>query len=81
VSPASANLIAATQGTIRGASFDEKVSAAAWETKPSWAIVTEQDHVIDPNLLRDMAKKIGAKVTSLPSGHVPMVSMAPELGT
>jgi pimeloyl-ACP methyl ester carboxylesterase len=78
-SPARANLLATTQGAIRGANFDEKVGAAAWETRPSWAMVTEQDHMIDPNLLRDLAKKIRAKVTSLPSGHVPMVSMAPEV--
>jgi hypothetical protein len=78
-SPAKANLIATTQGAIRGASFDEKVSAAAWETRPSWVIVAEQDHMIDPNLPRDLAKKIGAKMTSLPSGHVPMVSMAPDV--
>jgi pimeloyl-ACP methyl ester carboxylesterase len=61
VSPAQANLIAVTQGAIRAANFDEKAAAAAWETKPSWAIVTEQDHMIDPNLLRDEAKTIKGK--------------------
>ena len=30
--------------------------------------------MIDPGLERDMAKKIGAHVTELPTSHVPMVS-------
>jgi pimeloyl-ACP methyl ester carboxylesterase len=74
VSPAEANLIAVTQGAVRGANFDEKVSVAGWESKPSWAIVTEQDHMIDPNQLRDMAAKIKAKTTTIQSSHVPMLS-------
>ena len=79
VSPAEANLIAVTQGAVRGANFDEKVSVAAWETKPSWAIVTEQDHMIDPHQLRDMATKIKAKTTSIQSSHVPMLSKPREV--
>ena len=79
VSPEQANLIAVTQGAIRGASFDEAVSVAAWEAKPSWYIVAEQDHMIDPGLERDFAKKIDAHVTSLPTSHVPMISRAQEV--
>lgn len=67
-------LIAATQGAVRSANFDEKVTTAAWETKPSWAIVSEQDRMIDPRLLRDMAARMNAQVTSVPTGHVPMVT-------
>jgi pimeloyl-ACP methyl ester carboxylesterase len=67
-------LIAATQGAVRGANFEEKVTNAAWETKPSWAIISEQDRMIDPRLLRDMAARINAKVTSVPTGHVPMAT-------
>jgi pimeloyl-ACP methyl ester carboxylesterase len=72
--PEVANLLAVTQGPTRGAVFDEPVDVAAWQDKPSWFIVAEQDHMIDPGLERDMAKKIGAHVTSLPTSHVPMVS-------
>jgi pimeloyl-ACP methyl ester carboxylesterase len=67
-------LIAATQGAVRGANFEEKVTAAAWETRPSWAVVAEQDRMIDPRLLRDMAARINARVTAVPTGHVPMVT-------
>jgi len=63
-----------TQGPIFGKAFDEKVTNAAWKTKPSWYIVAEKDRMIQPDVERAMAKKINAKVTSLPTSHVPMLS-------
>jgi pimeloyl-ACP methyl ester carboxylesterase len=74
VPAAEANLIAATQGAIQQKSFEEKLTVAAWQTKPSWYIVAEQDLMIQPDAQRALAKKINAKVTSLPSDHVPMLS-------
>jgi pimeloyl-ACP methyl ester carboxylesterase len=74
VSAAQANLIATTQGPIRGANFDEKVSVAAWEQKPSWYIVASKDLMIDPRLQHDFAKAIKAKTTTLNASHVPMLS-------
>ena len=79
LSPEQASLIAATQGAVRGANFEEAVSTAAWQTKPSWYIVAEQDHMIDPRLEQDFAKKIKAQVTSLPTSHVPMISRPQEV--
>lgn len=76
-SPAEKNLITVTQGPIRGANFDEKVSAAAWQSKPSWYVVAAQDHMIQPDLQRALAAKIKAKTTVLDTGHVPMLT-APE---
>lgn len=68
------DLVTVTQGAVRGANFEEKVTAAAWETRPSWAIVAEKDHMIDPRLLRDMAARMKARVTTVPTGHVPMLT-------
>ncbi len=33
---------------------------AAWQSKPSWFIVSEHDRIIQPDLERAMARKIGA---------------------
>lgn len=74
VSAAEANLIAATQGPVRGANFDQKVTVAAWTTKPSWYIVAAKDRMIQPEAQRALAKKIGAATTELQTSHVPMVS-------
>jgi pimeloyl-ACP methyl ester carboxylesterase len=65
------NVMAATQGPIRGSAFDQKVSVAAWKTRPSWFVLSEADHMIAPELQRDMARHIGAQVTALPTSHVP----------
>jgi pimeloyl-ACP methyl ester carboxylesterase len=63
-----------TQGPIFGKAFDEKVTKAAWQNKPSWFIVAEKDRMIQPALERTMSKKINASTTTLPTSHVPMHS-------
>lgn len=73
-------LIAVTQGPIRGKNFEEKVSAAAWKTKPSFYLVATADRMIDPGQQRAMAKQINATTTEVKSGHVPMLS-APKAVT
>ncbi|MNV98689.1 Alpha/beta hydrolase family protein [compost metagenome] len=50
------------------------MSSAAWKTKPSWFVVAENDRMILPDLQRAMAARIGAKVTAVPSSHVPQQS-------
>src|SRR6267142_760073 len=76
---AQTNVMAATQGPIFGKAFDEKVTNAAWKIKPSWFIVAEKDRMIQPELERAMAKKIGASMTALPTSHVPMLSRPKEV--
>jgi len=71
---AQTRVMAATQGPIGAASFDEKTTTAAWKTKPSWFVLTQQDHMIDPGLQKAMAEKISAHIVSVPSSHVPQLS-------
>ena len=67
-------VMAATQGPIAGKAFGEKVSVAAWKSKPSWYLVAGNDHMIQPALQRDFAKLIGAKVSEVKTSHVPQQS-------
>jgi pimeloyl-ACP methyl ester carboxylesterase len=67
-------VIAATQGPIRASSFGERVTLAAWSSKPSWYVVAKDDRMISPALEQAMAKKIHAHVTSVQSSHVVMLS-------
>jgi len=71
VPPARAAVMAATQGPIAAKAFDEPVTVAAWKTHPSWFVVTTRDHMISPELQAAMAQRIGARVTALPTSHVP----------
>ena len=50
------------------------VSVAAWRTKPSYAILTTQDHVISPELQRWMYQRSGSKVTEVGASHAVFVS-------
>ena len=74
VTPATASLIAATQGPINGKAFAEKTTVAAWKNKPNYYIVSAQDRMIAPDLERAYAKKLNATTTTLQASHVPMVS-------
>ena len=45
------------------------ISVAAWRTKPSYAILTTQDHVISPKLQRWMYQRSRAKITEVSASH------------
>lgn len=67
-------VMAATQGPVNGKAFEQKVSVAAWQSKPSWYIVSSKDHMIQPEQQVAMARDIGAQVTTLATSHVPQQS-------
>ncbi|HEV7645069.1 MAG TPA: alpha/beta hydrolase [Pyrinomonadaceae bacterium] len=72
-------IMAATQGPVAAKSFGDKITEAAWSSRPSWYIVAENDHMIWPDLEKAMAEKIGATTTVLQSSHVPMLSQPKEV--
>jgi len=67
-------LIAATQVPWAASCIGEKVTTAAWHDKPSYFVVASHDRMIDPKLQQAMASNIGARVTTVDSSHVAMVS-------
>jgi pimeloyl-ACP methyl ester carboxylesterase len=71
---AQTKLLAVSQGPVNSKAFGEPVSVAAWRNKPSYYIVASKDHMIDPAQEVEMAKKMGAKTTTLATSHVPMLS-------
>jgi pimeloyl-ACP methyl ester carboxylesterase len=58
-----------------------KTTVAAWRSKPSWYAVSKQDRTIDPDLERFMAARMKATTIELDSGHLSLVSHAPEVAT
>jgi pimeloyl-ACP methyl ester carboxylesterase len=67
-------LIAATQGPLNAANFDDKISTAAWHDKPTSFVIPGQDHMIDPRLQAAEAQAMHASVTHVNGSHVVMVS-------
>lgn len=75
------NLLTAVQPETSGSLFAAEPTVAAWRSKPSWYIVASEDRMIDPGQEANMAKKINATITTLPSSHVVMLSHPLEVAT
>lgn len=73
------HLMTVSQGPIAMACFGDRPGVPAWRSKPSWAVVAEQDHMIPPAACRAMAERAGAKITSFGSSHVSMISHPAEV--
>ncbi|OED00853.1 alpha/beta hydrolase [Rhizobium sp. YK2] len=71
---AEADIVYATQGPLAVRCFSDKISQAAWRSKPSWYIVAANDRTIPPDVERDSAARMGAQTLVLESSHVPMLS-------
>ena len=54
--------------------FTQKVEGTAWKSKPSWYIVATRDRMVQPELQRFVAKRMGATIYEVDSRHVPMLS-------
>ncbi|MFF4035111.1 alpha/beta fold hydrolase [Streptomyces sviceus] len=58
-------VLAAAQRPLAAAAFEETAAAAAWKTKPSWALIAGADQAINPEVERFGAKRAGATVVEL----------------
>ena len=63
-------LALAVQGQAYGPMFDEKLTVAAWENKPTWAIVSAKDRMLPVAMEEAAAKRMGAAITTLPTCHM-----------
>lgn len=80
IDPAQARVMAAVQKPLSASIFGDNVTQAAWKSKPSWYLVSENDRIINPDLERFMANRIGAKeVVSIPSSHASLVAHPDEV--
>jgi pimeloyl-ACP methyl ester carboxylesterase len=79
LTPVEQNLLFVTQGPTSELVFGAPITNAAWHTKPSWYVVSANDRTINPNYERFAAKRMGAKVLTLPSSHVAMLAKPKEV--
>lgn len=66
-------LVLAVQGQSFGPMFDEKITTAAWKTKPSWHVISDEDRMLPPAMEVAGAKKSNGKAIHLPTCHVAML--------
>lgn len=69
-----AEFMAISQMPINGQIWGTPIGAPAWRDKPSFAIVTTADRMINPELQRVMYARAGARVTEIDGSHAVFVS-------
>ncbi len=74
VKPEIANFMANSQVPWGLAAASAGSISAAWKTKPSWYLLTTEDHMIAPELQRFMSKRAGSKVVEIKGSHAIYVS-------
>jgi pimeloyl-ACP methyl ester carboxylesterase len=78
-SDADAAFLRDTQVPINMSVFATPVKAAAWRTKPSWAVIGTDDKAFDQAMLQHMAGRIGAQITNVPASHALFLTRADEV--
>src|SRR5271168_2013853 len=73
------SLMVVTQGAIQGAILATRITKAAWHTKPSWVVISENDRAISPDQQKSTAKRMKAKTLSVPTSHVAMLAKPKEV--
>ena len=72
---ADAAFMAISQRTVSATAFDDPVTAAAWRTKPSWAVFGTADRPVAPDLHRFQYERAGSIVTEVEgASHFLMLS-------
>jgi pimeloyl-ACP methyl ester carboxylesterase len=66
-------LVLAVQGQSYGPMFSEKLTVAAWKTKPSWVVISADDRMLQPAMEAESAKRLGATAVTLQTCHLAML--------
>ncbi|MGW2517319.1 alpha/beta fold hydrolase [Streptomyces sp. NPDC001617] len=73
-------VLALSQRPLSTSAFTETASVAAWQTKPSWALVAGADEAINPEVERFGAKRAGSTTLELEgASHAVAVSRPKEV--
>jgi len=74
-----AYFMAISQVPISVEAFGAKATAAAWTSKPSYAVVAKQDRMINPELERFMTSRAKSHTIELPGSHAVFLSHPKEV--
>jgi pimeloyl-ACP methyl ester carboxylesterase len=74
-----AHFMAISQVPVAAEAFGAKATVAAWKQKPSYAVVSKNDRMINPDLERFMTKRAQSQTIELPSSHAVFLAHAREV--
>lgn len=79
VNATEAQTLAVVQKPAHQSLFTEPSGPPAWKQLPTWFEVSENDHIIPPDVQRMFAKRMNATTISLNSSHASLVSHPDEI--
>jgi len=74
-----ARFMAISQVPVAKEAFAAKATVAAWKQKPSYAVVSTQDRMINPDLERFMSKRARSETIELVGSHAIFLSQPREV--
>lgn len=74
-----ARFMAISQVPISTEAFGAEATVAAWSQKPSYAVVAQQDRMINPDLERFMTQRAKSHTIELPGSHAIFLSHPKEV--
>jgi pimeloyl-ACP methyl ester carboxylesterase len=74
VPEAATALMAATQRPITASALDDRAESAAWQSIPSWTLITTQDLNIPAESMRFMARRANSTTVEIDASHAVAVS-------
>jgi pimeloyl-ACP methyl ester carboxylesterase len=74
IDPVVARILYAVQQPLAATALGEVMGLPAWKSLPSWYLVATNDEALPPDAERQFAKRMGATVIEVPSGHLAMIS-------
>ncbi|WP_431210932.1 alpha/beta hydrolase [Puia sp. P3] len=79
LSKTEADFMADSQMPIAASVFGYVFKNPAWRAKPTWQIITTEDHALPTGLQKIMGKRADSHVTEIKSSHVVFISHAKEV--
>lgn len=79
VNSTEADIMAIVQKPFSTSIFAEKSGPPSWKQLPTWYQVSENDHMIPPDVERMFAKQMNTTTISLASSHASLVSHPNEI--
>lgn len=82
LSKTEAAVLAATQAPVFNHVLEDRVTVAAWKTKPSWWVISGDDKIVPAAFQQGQASRIKAKVTLIGgASHVALISRPAEVSS
>ncbi|MDN4586960.1 hypothetical protein DBA29_00390 [Xenophilus aerolatus] len=69
-----ARVLAAVSQPLGASTFGDKVTQAAWQTRPNWYVLSTEDRAVSVELQHALAARLKARTTELAASHMSLLS-------